>query len=790
MNGIAGAIGMQPSWQEAKAPDGRIYFFKPGTQETSWQKPLEMMSPNERSLAGTPWKEYKNSDGRQYWHNPQTSETTWVMPEAVMANLKALQDEQARQTPVHPSAPWAAGPISVQPTYNQRGHDRDEYQSDRRDRDRDRDRDREAGYLNSDRLAANFGSSTEILFTNPQDAEDAFKKVLKKLNVQSDWSWADTIRAGIKDPHWRAIPDPKDRENCFKSYCEELRAQDKAKENDRQLKLRSDFLNMLRSHPDIKHYTRWKTALPIIENETIFRSAKDDAERRSLFYEYISSLKRAHTENQAEERKSALDSLITLLHGLNLDPFTRWHAAEGMITNNDEFTSEKYTVLSKLDVLNTFEQHVRDLQRELNDKVQIERRAKGRIERQTRDAYVGLLHELRSAGKLRPSTKWKDIHALIHDDPRYVAILGQPGSSPLDLFFDVLSEEELRFRALGHTAINIGRAQSFEVTANTPFEDFCRHMRSDPEIANLDEQSMRTLFSHVLAKTRKRDEEDRRDSEHHEKRVSSDFRAMLKYLDPPVLPTSTWEEIRPRVEKTDEYRAIKSESDRQSAFDVYVKRLEQKKRERAHDREPRRERDQERERDRDRERTRRDPRDRERDRDRDRRERDREYRNGHSDRRHRTRTRTRSPENDPYAAERRRAQEDREARAKLNEHTGLSPPRRSNRDDRHDMSRRGSGDHYRRERLQRDAEREYSRADPREIVSELDYGDSAGRPIPSRRRRESDGSASRREAKRPRYSPNADSQSKTPAIEPATEAAKAEDAALRSGSEEGEIEED
>lgn len=240
-----------------------------------------------------------------------------------------------------------------------------------------------------------------------------------------------------------------------------------------------------------------------------------------------------------------------------------------------------------------------------------------------------------------------------------------------------------------------------------------------------------------------------------------------------------WEAVRPRVEKTDEYRALKSDTLREMAFDKFMARLKEKESERRDDR-------------RDRDRSRRG------DRDRDRRDRDREYRNGHSDSHRRHRTRTRSPEHDPYAAERRRAVQDREARYRNSDSTGLSPlPRRDRRDDdRYERSRRGSiGDHYGRERREREVERErsyVSRADPREsTVSLLDYGDSGGRTSSTRRRRDSEESSSRRDRdiKRARYSPRADPKSKTPA--PESSAKKEEDdRALRSGSEEGEIEED
>lgn len=257
-------------------------------------------------------------------------------------------------------------------------------------------------------------------------------------------------------------------------------------------------------------------------------------------------------------------------------------------------------------------------------------------------------------------------------------------------------------------------------------------MRIDPRTANIDEQSMHSIFNYVIAKVKKREEDGRRDEEHNERHTMDALRSIIKRLEPPVSLTDTWELVRPRVEKTEEYRALKSDTLRESVFDKYMRRLKDKETDR-------------------RDRGKRDDRDRERDRDR--RERDREYRNGHSDS-HR-RTRTRSPEHDTYAAERRRATQDRVARHRISDGTGLSPPRRRERreDDRYEGRPRRSpaGDHYVSERREREAERErsyVSRADPRESsVSLLDYGDGAGRTASARRRRESDESASKRDSK-------------------------------------------
>jgi pre-mRNA-processing factor 40 len=38
---------MSSPWQEARAADGKIYYYNAQTKATQWTKPVEMMSPAE-----------------------------------------------------------------------------------------------------------------------------------------------------------------------------------------------------------------------------------------------------------------------------------------------------------------------------------------------------------------------------------------------------------------------------------------------------------------------------------------------------------------------------------------------------------------------------------------------------------------------------------------------------------------------------------------------------------------------------------------------------------------------
>jgi pre-mRNA-processing factor 40 len=299
-------------------------------------------------------------------------------------------------------------------------------------------------------------SQADPEYSTFEEAESAFHKLLRRVGVQPEWTWEHAVRAAVKDPQYRAIKDPKDRKIAFEKYQFEVRAQEKDREKERQAKLRADFNNMLRSHPEITHYTRWTTARSIIERETIFRSARSEEERQSLFNEYRAELLKAHNEDDSRNRRAALDKLVHLLQSLDLEPYTRWSEAQSALKADERFQGdEQFQSLSKIDVLKAFESHIKALERSFNDTRQKQKTFKARQERQNRDQFISLLKDLRSAGKIKAGAKWSDIHELIEDDPRYVSMLGQAGSTPLDLFWDMVEEEERMLRGKRNDVLDV-----------------------------------------------------------------------------------------------------------------------------------------------------------------------------------------------------------------------------------------------------------------------------------------------------------------------------------------------
>ncbi|KAF1816792.1 hypothetical protein P152DRAFT_406849 [Eremomyces bilateralis CBS 781.70] len=734
MNGLPPRPGL---WQEAKSPDGRVYFYNTQTKATQWTKPEDLMTPAERALQSQPWKEYSSEGGKKYWYNTESKQSTWEMPEVYKNALAQSQDQLPQRPP--PPAFVAGGMAAYSPAPTR---DRDPRDRDHRDRDDSYQQDRPGpdrySSYNEPHRSSFAPSSDEPYYGTPDEAESAFFKLLRRSGVQPDWTWTQMVRACAKDPQYRAIKDPKDRKVAFEKFVTEVRTQEKEREKERQAKVRADFINMLKSHPEIKYYTRWKSIRPIIEGETAFRAAKSEDERTALFNEYRDELWKSHSIEEETLRKTGLNQLTEMLKVMVVDPYTRWLEAHNKLQENHRFKSEPALgALNTLDVMKSFENHIKSLERNHNEARQKEKQKKYRTERQNRDKFIALLNELKRAGKIKAGKSWSSIHPLVEKDPRFDAILGQSGSGPLELFWDIVEEEERLYRARRNDVLDLLDDRQFEITQKTTLAEFTHLLSADRRTASIDPDIASLIFNRLRDKVVKRAEDNKFTAERQQRKAVDALRSRIKRLaDPPVTATDTWDLVRPRLEKSDEFRALDSDELRKSAFEKVVRRL--KERDEDHEKEKERSK-----RDKD---HRRDDRDRDRG-DRDRGDRYRGERNGYPSRRHRTR----SPDHDPYEADRRKAQADRERQYRKSS-AGVSPPPppRSTRD-RDDRGRRVSGGgHYDRERREREAERErlyVNRGDPRERSSELDYGDSRSGSV--RRRRESDAESlgSRREVK-------------------------------------------
>lgn len=112
VNSVLGQTGpvvpLGSEWQEHTAPDGRRYYYNRMTKLSSWEKPIELMTPLERADASTIWKEFTTADGKKYYYNKLTKESKWTLPEELKVAREQAETAATALTPVVEVIPASA----------------------------------------------------------------------------------------------------------------------------------------------------------------------------------------------------------------------------------------------------------------------------------------------------------------------------------------------------------------------------------------------------------------------------------------------------------------------------------------------------------------------------------------------------------------------------------------------------------------------------------------------------------------------------------------------------------
>ncbi|KAF4593229.1 hypothetical protein EYR38_008943 [Pleurotus pulmonarius] len=597
-------------WTEHRNPEGRTYWFNTGTRESVWEKPDDLKTPFERALNETKWKEYF-SGGRKYYYNTESKESKWDMPDELLLLLEKVEKE-GKPSP----AAATNGPARIT------GPEGDASAADQQPN----------GAADSTAVGPHTGglpfASGSILparpnlpddpviphngFATVEEGEKAFTHLLRKGGVDANWTWDQTMRAIITDPLYKALNTLAERKACWQKYTEGLKAKEHEEREARLAKLRPALRNMLKGNPNVFHYTTFATADKLFAQHPIWQQARVEAERRLVFEEYVAELKQREVQEARAARSRGIAKVVNLFKQLNVDVVTRWRHAHSLLASSHEWAEdEELQKLPTLDVLLAFEDYSRVREREYEEATRRRQVEKARKERKAREGFRELLAELVREGHIRARTKWKAVYPRFKDDARYLDILGNPGSNPLELFWDAVDRLDAALDA------RIGGVEGV-----------------------LREQAL------------KRQADEKRRAERRQRHLQDDLRYALKKLPGGVDVGMSYEEVVPLIENLPEYKAIEDEESRRAAFAKFVKRQKERLREASDDgasttsrkrKEPHRERE--------RDRGERGEREGERERDRDRdggreRERDREWEKGGDRERERERDGGRERERD------------------------------------------------------------------------------------------------------------------------------------------------
>ncbi|KAL1921694.1 uncharacterized protein VTP21DRAFT_10336 [Calcarisporiella thermophila] len=520
-------------WAEYTSPEGRKYYYHAASGKSSWEKPAELMTPEERVRAECEWKEHTTAEGKKYYYNAKTKESKWDMPQEYQLMVEKIEKlkQEGKLDPVPPPAPQT-GAMSKQ-------------------------------------------GEAAMELTDVQDPEGEFMKLLKNAGVESSWTWEQTMRAIITRPQYKVLKTTAERKATFQKYIDGLLKAEKEEREAFLAKAREDFLRLLSSHPEITSNTRFGKVAKIFANEPAFQAlSTSPRELERIFDDYVSDLHNREKERDRKLRRERTDALNNILHTHpDINVRTKWKDAKAIFTALPEFKAQGIDQLPWMDILDVWEEFIKKLEREEDEKREEEKRKKLRQERQNRDKFKELLGELKSKGLIHAKTLWMEIYPHLANDQRYLQILGQPGSSPLELFWDLVGELEEQLYDQRKSVEHYLQDKDFRVTPDTSLEQFVDFVSQEEKYKAYGRENLSLIFDHLHRRSIRHLKDEQRRQERRARKRAEEFRRALKYSNPPITLDTSWEEVKRRYENTEEFQAVESDEKRIEVFEKYMRRL-------------------------------------------------------------------------------------------------------------------------------------------------------------------------------------------------------------------------
>ncbi|XP_065493550.1 pre-mRNA-processing factor 40 homolog A isoform X2 [Caloenas nicobarica] len=617
------------TWTEHKSPDGRTYYYNTETKQSTWEKPDDLKTPAEQLLSKCPWKEYKSDSGKPYYYNSQTKESRWAKPKE-LEDLEAMIKAEENSIKPEESAPATSAPAAAAEAANATstataaaetaaagaaattaataapeaesaaaasgaenegtGTSAAEEPGQATSAPAAQEQSGETAASTADdsskqEASADAASKKEdddaqpvkktYTWNTKEEAKQAFKELLKEKRVPSNASWEQAMKMIINDPRYSALAKLSEKKQAFNAYKVQTEKEEKEEARSKYKEAKESFQRFLENHEKMTSTTRYKKAEQMFGEMEVW-NAISERDRLEIYEDVLFFLSKKEKEQAKQLRKRNWEALKNILDNMaNVTYCTTWSEAQQYLMDNPTFAEdEELQNMDKEDALICFEEHIRALEKEEEEEKQKSLLRERRRQRKNRESFQLFLDELHEHGQLHSMSSWMELYPTISSDIRFTNMLGQPGSTALDLFKFYVEDLKARYHDEKKIIKDILKDKGFVVEVNTSFEDFVTVISSTKRATTLDAGNIKLAFNSLLEKAEAREREREKEEARKMKRKESAFKSMLKQATPPIELDAVWEEIRDRFVKEPAFEDITLESERKRIFKDFMHVLE------------------------------------------------------------------------------------------------------------------------------------------------------------------------------------------------------------------------
>ncbi|XP_056145000.1 pre-mRNA-processing factor 40 homolog A isoform X2 [Lampris incognitus] len=584
-------------WTEHKSMDGKTYYYNTETKQSTWEKPDDLKSPAEQMLSKCPWKEYKSDTGKPYYYNSQTKESRWTKPKE-LEDLEAMIKAEENGT-VEAAAPGTTSVpvLQVEPVVamtNAMEAEVPTVVSEEHLSQAAAHPTAEVNPIDVPAMASESIAPVEVpvsvevakeerpelqkktyKWNTKEEAKQAFKELLKEKGVSSNASWEQAMKMIINDPRYSALPKLSEKKQAFNAYKVQTEKEEKEEARIKYKESKETFQRFLENHEKMTSTTRYKKAEQMFGELEVW-SCVPERDRLEIYEDVLFYLAKKEKEQAKQLRKRNWEALKNILDNMaNVTYRTTWSEAQQYLLDNPTFAEdEELQNMDKEDALICFEEHIRALEKEEEDEKQKTLLRERRRQRKNRESFQKFLDELHDHGQLHSMSAWMEMYPTVSADIRFANMLGQPGSTPLDLFKFYVEDLKARYHDEKRIIKDILKDKGFLVEVNTSFEDFGSVISSDKRATTLDAGNIKLAFNSLLEKAEAREREREKEEARKMKRKEAAFKSMLKQATPPLEPEASWEGVRERFLKESAFEDVTLESERKRIFKDFMHVLE------------------------------------------------------------------------------------------------------------------------------------------------------------------------------------------------------------------------
>lgn len=413
----------------------------------------------------------------------------------------------------------------------------------------------------------------KIEYKDKKEAIEAFKDLLREKNIPSNSNWDNCAKIISKDPRYSTFKNLNEKKQAFNAYKTQKLKDEREEQRLKAKKAKEDLEQFLMNSDKITSATKYYRCEEIFSGQKIWTGVPEQ-DRRDIYEDCMFNLAKREKEEARVLKKRNMRVLAEVLESMASVTYqTTWSEAQVMLLENTSFKNDVNLLgMDKEDALIVFEEHIRQMEREEEEEKEREKKRTKRLQRKSRDAFLALLDSLHEQGKLTSMSLWVELYPLISADLRFSAMLGQIGSTPLDLFKFYVENLKARYHDEKKIIKEILKEREFAIKTTTTFEQFATAVCEDKRSATLDAGNVKLTYNSLLDKAEALHKEKLREETKRMRKLENEMKQI--WLDAGLTADTPWSEAKKLVEHTETFAAYEQESPVEKLWEDFVKESE------------------------------------------------------------------------------------------------------------------------------------------------------------------------------------------------------------------------